>query len=235
MTAPDHALRQAKKSLHQGGHPNMDADNPENRVPIARRSTNRPSDEPEIAAGRTQTSLLLVDMQSEHFRGEQPKDENQLLDRVREAVSKARAAGIPVIALRHGWQTPGTRLMARMVLGGKGLAWAPGTEIHPGLVQSVDYVVTKRVQDDFENPELGTLLDRLGIGHLQIAGLDGCFCVKKTALAAAERGYTVTLLTDAIRTSRPTEWYRWLRSLPDRIVSGATPRRSCLPSNATAS
>jgi len=36
MTAPDHPLRQAKKSLHQGGHPNMDADNPENRVPIAR-------------------------------------------------------------------------------------------------------------------------------------------------------------------------------------------------------
>lgn len=181
------------------------------------RFVNRPSAGPAIAAGRTQTALLLVDMQSEHFQGEQPENEKRLLDGVREAVSEARAAGIPVIALRHGWQTPGTRLMARMVLGSKGLAWAPGTEIHPELAQSVDHVVTKRVQDGFENPELGTLLDRLGIGHLQIAGLDGCFCVKKTALAAAERGYNVTLLTDAIRTSRSTEWHQWLGSLPERI------------------
>lgn len=199
------------------------------------RFVNTPSDGPRIPAGRTKTALLLVDMQSEHFKGKQPEDEKRLLDAVKDAISDARAAGSPVIALRHGWQTPGTRLMARMMLGGKGLAWAPGTEIHPNIASSVDHVVTKRVQDGFENPEFGSLLDRLDIGRLQIAGLDGCFCVKKTALAAAARGYHVTLLTDAIRTARPKDWRRWLRSLPDRIASGTTERRSRPPSNATAS
>ncbi|MFP4328388.1 MAG: cysteine hydrolase family protein [Paracoccaceae bacterium] len=99
------------------------------------------------------------------------------------------------------------------MLGGKGLAWAAGTEIHPEIAGSVDHVVTKRVQDGFENPELGSLLDRLKIGRLQIAGLDICFCVKKTAVAAAARGYHVTLLTEAIRTARPKEWHRWRGAL----------------------
>src|SRR6056297_1695840 len=89
------------------------------------RFVNRPSEGPTIPPGRERSALLLVDMQSEHFEGENPEDETRLLEAAKDAVSDARAAGNPVIALRHGWQTPGTRLMARMMLGGKGLAWAP--------------------------------------------------------------------------------------------------------------
>jgi len=182
------------------------------------RFVNRPSDGPTIPAARDRRALLLVDMQAEHFEGARPAEESRLLAAVKAAIDQARAAGHPVIALRHGWQTPGTRLMTRMMLGGKGLAWESGTEIHPEIVEQVDHVVTKRVQDGFENPELGALLGRLDVGHLRIAGLDGCYCVKKTALAAANRGYRVELLTDAIVTARPQEWRAWLAQLPERIA-----------------
>lgn len=192
------------------------------------RFVNTPSDGPTIPAGRDKTALLLIDMQSEHFEGDRPADESRLLAAVQDAISQAREDGHPVIALRHGWQTPGTRLMARMMLGGKGLAWASGTEIHPELAERVDHVVTKRVQDGFENAELGHLLDRQEIGQLRIAGLDGCYCVKKTALAAANRGYRVELLTDAILTVRPEDGRSWLAQLPDRIapVDGPAPASS---------
>lgn len=182
------------------------------------RFVNAPSNGPKIPVGRDKQALLLVDMQAEHFEGARPEDETRLLAAVKTAIAEARRRGHPVIALRHGWQTAGTRLMARMMLGGKGLAWAAGTEIHPDLAARVDHVVTKHVQDGFENPELGALLDRLGIGRLRIAGLDGCYCVKKTALGAANRGYRVELLTDAILTARPQEWRAWLARLPERIV-----------------
>jgi len=182
------------------------------------RFVTRSTDGPSIPAGRDKRALLLVDMQAEHFEGARPEDEKRLLAAVKEAITEARTLGHPVIALRHGWQTPGTRLMARMMLGGKGLAWASGTEIHPEIEGHVDHVVTKRVQDGFENPELGALLDRLGIGRIRIAGLDGCYCVKKTALGAANRGYRVELLTDAILTARPQEWRAWLAQLPERIA-----------------
>jgi|GEM_PF-2334479 len=116
------------------------------------RFVNRPSAGPTIPAGRDTQALLLADMQAEHFEGARPAEESRLLAAVEATIKEARAAGHPVIALRHGWQTPGTRLMARMMLGGKGLAWAPGTEIHPEIAGQVDHVVTKRVQDGFDNP-----------------------------------------------------------------------------------
>lgn len=64
--------------------------------------------------------------------------------------------------------------MGRMVLVGRGLASAQSTEIHPEFAGSVRCVVTKRVQDGFENSKLGSILARLEIGRLQIAGLDDC-------------------------------------------------------------
>jgi len=42
-----------------------------------------------------------------------------------------------------------------MMPGGKGLAWVASTEIHPGISGQADPIVTKHVQDGFENPELG--------------------------------------------------------------------------------
>jgi len=45
--------------------------------------------------------------------------------------------------------------MSRMMPGGKGLAWVASTEIHPGISGQADPIVTKHVQDGFENPELG--------------------------------------------------------------------------------
>jgi len=178
----------------------------------------RPTDGPVILAERDKRALLLVDMQREHFEGARPMDADRLLAAVKAAIEKGRAAGHPVIAPRHGWQTPGRRSMSRMMPGGKGPAWVVGTEIHPEIAGQAVHIVTKRMRDGFENPELGALLDRSEVGRLQIADLDRCFCVKKTALSAANRGYRVELLTDAIVTARPDEWRAWLARLPERIV-----------------
>ena len=92
------------------------------------------------------------------------------------------------------------------------------------------------MQDGFENPELGSLLDRLEIGHLQIAGLDGCFCVKKNC-AGSRRTRICRLASDRCHTDVAAKSLAadGLVSLPERIEPEATPRRSESLKNATAS
>ena len=134
-------------------------------------SSTRRANGPKIPVGRDKQALLLVDMQAEHFEGARPEDETRLLAAVKTAIAEARRRGHPVIALRHGWQTAGTRLMARMMLErqGPGLGGGYGNPSRPRCTRR-SRSWTKHVQDGFENPELGALLDRLGIGRLRIRG-----------------------------------------------------------------
>lgn len=63
----------------------------------------------------------------------------------------------------------------------------------------------KRVQDAFETGELDTLLDSSDVGKLRLVGLDMNYCVQKTALAARNRGYEVTVVKEGTLAAAPTE------------------------------
>lgn len=176
----------------------------------------RPTRGGQIAEGRDRTALLLVDLQAEHLDGSLP-DTAARLAATLDLAAEAKAAGWPVIAIRHGWQTASTRLVARLALKGKGIAWRKGTELHPAIEGLADHVVTKDRQDAFSNPELDRLLDRLQVGRLIIAGLDGVYCVAKTASGALNRGYRVTVPDGVVLTGEPARWQKWLDRNSDRL------------------
>lgn len=150
-------------------------------------------------------ALLLIDLQAVFWDGEaySAADKARAQEAIHEAVAAARQVGHPVIALRQEWSIPSTKLVARLLMRGQALAGSPGTELAQAFAGAADHVLVKRVQDGFETGALDTLLHRLDVGALRIAGLDGNFCVAKTALAARARGYAVTLLRDGVLTAGP--------------------------------
>jgi len=154
---------------------------------------------------RPGTALLIVDLQ-EVFWNDAHYD-TATRARVEAALAReaalAQDRGDPVIALRQEWSTPGTRLLARLLMKGEALRGSPGTALAAPFQGLADHVVVKRVQDGFETGELDVVLRVLGIGRLKIAGLDGVHCVAKTAQGALNRGYDVDLIRDAIATRDP--------------------------------
>jgi len=79
------------------------------------------------------------------------------------------------------------------------LAGSWGADFHPELRPAGDEVVLQphKGTDVFET-DLPEHLDRLGITHLILAGMTANLCVESTGRHAAEQGYDVTYVRDAI-------------------------------------
>jgi nicotinamidase/pyrazinamidase len=82
----------------------------------------------------------------------------------------------------------------------------PGAELHPSLDRSrVDEVVDKgqdpytQGYSGFDGTRLAQLLREHGVDHLYVTGLATDYCVKNTVLDARREGFSVTVVTDAIR------------------------------------
>ena len=135
------------------------------------------------------TALLIVDLQVAMFESESDPpihDAHGLLQRAGELIARARAAGVPVIYVRHDGG-PGDPLEAGR----------PGWDIHPVLEPAADEVIVeKRAPDSFFETELGELLAEQSIERLVIAGAQTDYCINATCRRAAALGYDTLLVAD---------------------------------------
>lgn len=134
-----------------------------------------------IRAGQ-RTALLVVDVQVGVVA--QAWDAERIVGNVARAVNRARAAGVPVIWVQHSGE--------ELPLGSPAWQWAAGLVPAPGELR-----IDKRHNSSFEQTSLEADLARLGITHLVLAGASTNWCIRATAYAALERGYDLTLLSDA--------------------------------------
>lgn len=156
---------------------------------------------------RNGSALLMIDLQSTFWEGGPFSDaakETATAVILRE-VEDARAQNHPVIAVRQEWSIPSTKAVARLMMKGQAIEGSSGVELAEVFSSLPDYVIVKRVQDAFETGELDTLLARLDVGKLRLVGLDLNYCVQKTALAARNRGYDVTVVKAGTLSATPTE------------------------------
>ena len=156
---------------------------------------------------RSGSALLLIDLQSVFWdRGPYSDTSKQsAADVILEEVAAARAQNHPVIAVRQEWSIPSTKFLAKLTMKGQALEGSEGTELARPFVSCPEHVIVKRLQDAFETGELDALLERLNVGSLRIVGLDLNYCVQKTALAARNRGYDVTVIKHGTLAVGPTE------------------------------
>jgi streptothricin hydrolase len=133
-------------------------------------------------------ALIVVDLQTAFVSGaDAVPDADQLLDRVRDLLDRARAAGAVVVHLQNDGppgadDEPGT----------------PGWELYlPVKPGPREHVIRKPRDDGFDATPLGEALVSAGVRSLAICGVMSEMCVHATAKTALARGYRVVLPHDA--------------------------------------
>ncbi|MGC1817209.1 MAG: isochorismatase family protein [Casimicrobiaceae bacterium] len=128
------------------------------------------------------SALLVVDVQVGVVA--QAWERDRIVGNVSFAVRKAREAGVPVVWVQHQDDE----------LAPDSPAWqlVPELEPLPGELR-----VHKSHNSAFESTELLSQLDQLGVARIFLAGAATNWCIRATAYGALERGFDVTLISDA--------------------------------------
>lgn len=140
---------------------------------------------------RPNTAVLVVDFQVGVVADVYRRAEVQA--NLKELVSKARAAGVPVIWVQD-------------VAEGREVDSEPWQIVADLGPLPDEPRVQKRYGDSFEDTELSDLLETGRIGQLYVAGAQTDACIRSTIHGAFTRGYDTILVGDAHTTEDLSEW-----------------------------
>jgi nicotinamidase-related amidase len=136
-------------------------------------------------------ALVIVDIQNDYFPGgAHPLHEPLAAATAAAAVlERFRADGEQVFHIQHIWDAPDAPFMK------PGTA---GVEIHPQVAPLAgEPLITKDAPNAFLRTRLEARLRELGVDQLVVCGMMTSMCVDATVRAAADLGFTVTLVHDA--------------------------------------
>ncbi len=151
------------------------------------------------------TAVLVIDLQNENFAdGAWPvAGYERVLTAARDALTAARAEGLPVIYTRHALAPSGADAQRHEPRDDHGaplhsIAGTRGAEICDQVAATArDVIVDKPRFSAFYATRLETVLNQKGIEHLIVLGVWSEACVQSTVYDAIWRDYRVTLVKDA--------------------------------------
>jgi nicotinamidase-related amidase len=139
-------------------------------------------------------AILVVDLQNDYFpAGKLPLvGIEAATDNAARVIAAARASGDEIIHIRHEFTQPDAPFFAPGSL---------GAEIHPS-VRPVgnEPTILKNHANSFRETKLKGLLDAKGIDDVLVVGAMSHMCIDATTRAAADFGYTATVVHDACAT-----------------------------------
>ena len=139
-------------------------------------------------------ALLVIDVQNGIVNLGDFQEELSLMENV---IKDFKETNMPVIFMRHLDDEEESGLYKNSI----------GSELHNSLKDYADYVIEKQTPSSFYNTELQGILEKLGVEHVFITGFNTEFCCMFTAIAAFDRGYTVTFIENATGTVNTYETY----------------------------
>lgn len=134
-------------------------------------------------------ALVIIDVQKGMWENPAypPHDGDGVLARIADLIAKARAGGAPVMYVQH--HGAGNHPFQP----GK-----PGFPFHDAIApQPGDDVTVKHNSSAFHGTDFDAKLKKAGIDHLVVTGMQSEYCVDSAIRGAHERGYHVTLVSDA--------------------------------------
>jgi nicotinamidase-related amidase len=159
-------------------------------------------------------ALLVIDVQVGMFAfPEKPHDGEMVVERIVELIERARTAGVAVVFVQHD----GENLLA---------ADKPGHALHPRLQPRGDEkCIVKQHSSVFHDTDLDSWLKKRMIDTLTICGMQSEHCVDSAVRSAVERGYKVTLASDAHSTfNSPVMEAQQIVALENQTLGGAFAR-----------
>ena len=146
-------------------------------------------------------ALLVIDAQNVILRECYQRD--QKVEKISEAISKARQAMVPVIWIQHSDED--------IIEGSQD--WQIVPELLPNAAEKI---IGKHFRSSFVETELHNELQGLAVGHIIVCGAESNNCVRHTIHSALELGYDVTLLQDA-HTAVSFKWNGFIVDAPSVI------------------
>ncbi|MFC0218655.1 nicotinamidase-related amidase [Pseudochelatococcus lubricantis] len=142
----------------------------------------------------TRRALILIDLQNDYFpEGRFPLENiDAAAANAARLLDAARAGGDLVVHVRHEFASADAPFFAP---GSEGATI--NTAVEPGDGETV---VLKHAVNAFRGTDLKDVLDRNGVSDVTIAGAMSHMCVEAAARAAADYGYTTTVVHDAVAT-----------------------------------
>ncbi|MER6084774.1 isochorismatase family protein [Streptomyces sp. NPDC013157] len=138
-----------------------------------------------LALDPARTALVLVDLMDRIVALPlEPRKGTEVLHTAEELARAFRAAGAPVVLIR----------VERPSLAEQ----PPGSGLVAGLGKEGDLEIVKRTIGGFQGTELDARLRRLGVTRLVFGGIATNLGVESTARAAADLGYDLVFVEDAM-------------------------------------
>jgi len=179
----------------------------------------------ELAYDARTTALLVIDPYNDFIseggtlwkRVKEVAEANNCVPHMKEVLDAARQAGLPVSYALHRRYRPGDYESWQYIAPIQKAAWQHksfeyGTwrgEIRTGFEPLPGDVVASEhwCSSGFANTDLDLLLKRHGIRRVILIGLLANTCVEATARFAAELGYDVTVVSDAVASFTQAEMH----------------------------
>ncbi|MCP5094509.1 MAG: cysteine hydrolase [Chloroflexi bacterium] len=132
-------------------------------------------------------AFLIIDAQQNMFEPDPVHNHEQVLENLQKLVTHARATKQPLIFLQNCGRP-----------GDPDQPHTPGWKIHPSL-QPVEgeLILQKETPDAFLHTNLHQILQKQGIDHLIVAGMQTEMCVDTAVRVAHNLSYKVTVAADA--------------------------------------
>jgi nicotinamidase-related amidase len=139
-------------------------------------------------------ALIVVDIQNDYFpQGRWPLvGADAAADNAARLIKAFRDAGDSVVHIRHEFTSEEAPFFTPN---------SEGAKLHPKVLNRADEpVVLKHFVNSFRETGLKSILDEQGIKELVVVGSMSHMCVDGITRAAADLGYTVTVIHDACAT-----------------------------------
>jgi nicotinamidase-related amidase len=130
--------------------------------------------------------LIVVDVQAGVMS--EAWDASRIVGNVACTVDRARSQGVPVIWVQHSDKG--------LIHGSPEWQWVPELIRREG-----EPLIHKHFESSFEQTALEEELAKVGATHIALAGAATNWCIRATAYGALERGYDLTLISNAHTTS----------------------------------
>ena len=139
-------------------------------------------------------ALVIVDIQKDYFPGGAHPlvTPEAAAGAARRVLDAFRAAGDPVVHVRHVWDEEDATFMRPET---------EGVEIHPEVSPAEgELVITKAFPNSFRDTALEHELRARGVDSLVVCGMMTSMCVDATVRAAVDLGFDTTVVHDACAT-----------------------------------
>lgn len=161
------------------------------------------------------SALLIIDMQRDATEPSgrlvmNPAATDRIIENLNAVTPALRKRRTLFVMIRHEWEEnwilqiltnhslrPGTR----------------GSEVDPRIAVKPDTIITKQTSDSFGTPALDAYLRENKISHLYLSGTGANHCIRRTAEAALQRGYKVTVLRELVAGKTDAETIEGLQSI----------------------